>query len=367
MRYFLVLIPIGIFFLMHLLVGWRLYSLSEQVFRWKPLLLWFAAMLLNVVVVMTVTMRGGWNPVIRIWRVATETYLGLLFILLSALLFWGVVQWAAGFWRPIPAPVSRWVVFSATAVYVIAGLANAMTVRVKTLELTSTKISAPLTVVQICDLHLGPVHGAGFVRRVVALANSVNPDLVLVTGDLLERGVHPGMLRGFHNLEAPGYMIWGNHDKFLPRRQAMDLIAETPFTLLEDEVVRLDDRLQIVGLDYPGFGGERKQGEVLGRLPIRDDLFTLLLSHAPMDFPHWQEYPIDLQLAGHTHAGQIVPFNLVVRLRYRLLSGLYREGGTAVYVSPGTGTWGPPLRLGTRNEVTCIKLLPETPAEGRER
>jgi len=154
-------------------------------------------------------------------------------------------------------------------------------------------------------------------------------------------------------------MIWGNHDKFLPRRQALELIAETPFTLLEDEVVLVGDQLQVVGLDYPGFQGERAQGGVLGRLPIRDSLYTLLLAHAPMDFPHWQEYPIDLQLAGHTHAGQIVPFNLVVRLRYHLLAGLYREGGKTTYVSPGTGTWGPPFRLGSRNEVTCIKLLPE--------
>ncbi len=359
MRYFFILIPIGIFFLMHLFVGWRMCSLFEQAFRWKPLLLWFSAMLLNVVLVMTITMRGGWNPLVRIWRVATETYLGLLFILFSALLFWGLVQWAAGFWRPIPAPVSRWVVLGATVIYVCAALANAMTVRVKTVELTSPKLTAPLTLVQMSDLHLGPVHGAGYVRRLVQLTNSVSPDLVLVTGDLLERGIQPGTLGGFHDLRAPAFMVWGNHDKFFPRRQALELIAETPFTLLEDDVLLLENGVQLVGLDYPGFGGERAQGDVLGRLPMREGLFTLLLSHAPMDFPHWADTPVDLQLAGHTHSGQIVPFNLVVRMRYQLLSGLYREGGKTTYVSPGTGTWGPPLRLGTRNEVTCIKLLPE--------
>jgi predicted MPP superfamily phosphohydrolase len=359
MRYFFILIPIGIFFLMHLFVGWRMSSLFEQAFRWRPLLLWFSAVLLNVVLVMTITMRGGWNPCIRIWRVATETYLGLLFILLSVLCAWGVIQWAAGFHRPIQAPVARWVVFVVTGIYMIAALANALTVRIRTVDLMSAKLTAPLTLVQISDLHLGPVYGARYVDRLVELANSVNPDLVLVTGDLLERGVQHEMLRGFNGLNAPGYFIWGNHDKFLPRREALDLLAVTPFTLLEDEVVQLDDRLQIIGLDYPGFGGERSQGDVLGRLPLRGDRFTLLLSHAPMEFPDWKRYPIDLQLAGHTHAGQIIPFNLVVRMRYRLLHGLYREGGKTAYVSPGTGTWGPPLRLGTRNEVTCIKLLPE--------
>lgn len=359
MRYFFILIPIGIFFLMHLGVGWRVSSLFEQTFKWKPFLIWFAVMLLNVVAAMAVTMRGTWNPLIRIWRVATETYLGLLFILLSVVLCWGLVQWAVGLWRPIPAPLSRWVVFGTTAVYVIAALANAMTVRLNTVELTSPKLTAPLTLVQMSDLHLGPVHGAGYVRRLVEMANSVNPDLVLITGDLLERGIQPGILQGFNDLRAPAIMIWGNHDKFFPRPVALELIAETPFTLLEDNVVLVGDQLQIVGLDYPGFGGERSQGDVLGQLSLRDDLFTLLLSHSPMDFPHWRATPIDLQLAGHTHAGQIIPFNLVVRMRYRLLHGLYREGGKAVYVSPGTGTWGPPLRLGTRNEITCIKLLPE--------
>jgi len=359
MRYFFILIPIGIFFLMHLFVGWRLGSLFEQTFRWKPILLWFSLMLLNIIVVMTMTMRGHWNPVIRIWRVATETYLGLLFILLSMLLAWGIIQWAAGLYRPLPAPVSRWVVLTATAIYLVVALVNAMSVRVKTVELTSPKLEAPLTLVQISDTHLGPVHGAGYVRRLVELANSVNPDLVLVTGDLLERGIQPGTLQGFQDLRAPSYMVWGNHDKFFPRRQAMALIDETPFTLLEDEVMILGERLQLVGLDYPDFRAEASLGGQLGELPLRTDLFTILLSHSPIDFPQWEGTPVDLQLAGHTHSGQITPFDLVVKMRYRLLAGLYQEGGKAVYVSPGTGTWGPPLRLGSRNEVTCIRILPE--------
>lgn len=363
MRAFLILVPIAIFFLMHLGVAWRLSAVLEQAFRWKPLLLWFAAMLLNIVAVMTVTMRGGWNPLVRAWRVATETYLGLLFILLSILLCWGIVQGAAALLRkPVPGPVSCWVVFGAAAVYVAAALANAMTVRLKTVELTSPKLDAPLTLVQLSDLHLGPVHGAGYVERLVALANEARPDLVLVTGDLLERGVRPEMLEGFNELRAPAYFIWGNHDKFLPRHEALELLASTPLILLEDGVAEVDGRVRLVGLDYPGFDGERKQGQALARMALRPGPYTVLLSHAPMDFALWEDQPVDLQLSGHTHAGQIVPFNLVVRLRYRLLHGLYRRGARAAYVSPGSGTWGPPLRLGTRNEVTCIRILPE----GRE-
>ena len=364
MRYFFILIPIGIFFLMHLGVAWRLYDLFEQPFRWKPLILWFVAMLLNIVVVMTVTMRsGGYNIIVRFWRVATETYLGVLFILLSTLLAWGLVQWVAGWWRPIPPPVSRWVVLGGAALYVIVALANAMTVRVKTVELTSPKIHTPMTLVLMSDLHLGPVHGAAYVDKLVSLANAVDPDVVLFTGDVLERGIKPGTLRGFRNLEAPSYLVWGNHDRFFRRDHALALFAEAPFTLLEDDVVRFNDQLQIVGLSYPGFGDERTGRSRLGQLPMETGPFTLLLSHDPLDFPRWADTAADLQLAGHTHAGQIVPFNLVVRMRYRQLSGLYRQGDKTTYVSPGTGTWGPPLRLGSRNEVTCIKLLPE---EGRE-
>jgi len=364
MRYFFILIPIGIFFLMHFGVAWRLHDLFDQPFRWKPLLLWFTAMLLNIIVVMTITMRSGaYNPFIRIWRVATETYLGLLFILLSALLAWGVVQWVTSWWRPIPSNISRWVVFTATAIYIIAALANAMTVRLKTIELTSPKIDTPQTIVLMSDLHLGPVHGADYVDKLVKLANEAEPDLVVFTGDLLERGIRPGTLTGFQNLDAPSYLVWGNHDRFFRRSDALALFAEAPFTLLEDDVVRFSDQLQVVGLNYPGFGDERTLGERLKRLPIHNGRFTLLLSHAPLDFPHWKDTPVDLQLAGHTHAGQIVPFNLVVRMRYRQLSGLYQHGDKTTYVTPGTGTWGPPLRLGTRNEVTCIRLLPDKEAQ----
>jgi predicted MPP superfamily phosphohydrolase len=255
--------------------------------------------------------------------------------------------------------VSRWVVLGGTALYVVAALANAMTVRVKTVELISPKIHTPMTLVLMSDLHLGPVHGAAFVDRLVTLANSVDPDLVVITGDVLERGIRPGTLEGFNRLDAPSYLVWGNHDKFFPREQAMGLIAEAPFTLLEDDVVRIGDQLQLVGLDYPDFRLRKGWGERIGRLPIADGPFTLMLSHDPLDFPHWADTPVDLQLAGHTHAGQIIPFNLAVRMVYRQTSGLYRQGGKSTYVTPGTGTWGPPLRLGTRNEVTCIRLLPE--------
>ena len=116
------------------------------------------------------------------------------------------------------------------------------------------------------------------------------------------------------------------------------------------------EQLQIIGFDdhaHPDF-----LGEALPQLNLRQDLFSVLLFHRPLGLNHSAAHGIDLQLAGHTHNGQIKPFNLLVRLQFKFLKGLYKEGNTHLYVNEGTGTWGPPMRLGSRSEVTLFRISP---------
>ena len=194
-----------------------------------------------------------------------------------------------------------------------------------------------------------------------AQTNALKPDLVALTGDVADIGATPEMLAGFAQLRAPAFFVWGNHDQFFSRERVAQIFRSTPITILRNEIVRVRDDLQIIGLDYLERHPQNDPKPILANLTLTDDLFTLLLSHAPIDFSRMDSQPIDLQLAGHTHAGQIFPFNLLVKRLYPRFQGLYTLGNRAIYVSSGTATWGPPMRLGTRNEITVIRLAPSPP------
>jgi predicted MPP superfamily phosphohydrolase len=167
------------------------------------------------------------------------------------------------------------------------------------------------------------------------------------------------MLAGFAQLQASAFFVWGNHDDFLSREQVAHVFRKTPIRILTNEVVLFRDMVQIVGLDYLTPQPKPDPRPTLTRLALRQTYVTLPLSHSPIDFDRLDGQPIDLHLAGHTHAGQIFPFGLLVRLFYPRFSRLYTSGTKALYVSSGTGTWGPPMSLGSRNELTVVRLLPQ--------
>jgi predicted MPP superfamily phosphohydrolase len=300
-----------------------------------------------------------WNTAVRLWFVLTMYYVGILWILFVVSLGYALLRGVMHFTAPLPPRVAQVLVIGSAVGLVAYGLAHARQVTVKTIEVSSAKLSAPLTLVQLTDLHLGALHGRSFVARLVAQTNALKPDLVALTGDFVDKGTTPEMLAEFAQLKAPAFFVWGNHDDFLSRDQVAQMFRKTPIRILTNEVVVFRDTMQIVGLDYLTRQPKPDPRPILTRLALRQTYFTLLLSHSPIDFDRLDGQPIDLQLAGHTHAGQIFPFDLLVRLFYPRFSGLYTSGTAALYVSSGTGTWGPPMRLGSQNELTVVRLLPQ--------
>ncbi len=302
--------------------------------------------------------RQAWNEAVRLWWIATVSYIGILWIAFWFLLVYALVQSAAQFVRPIPARASQYIVVIGLLALVSYSVYHARQIQVKTVEIFSDKVDEPITVVQLTDLHLGAINRENFVERVVAQTNALEPDLVVITGDLLDTGASVEMLQGFNRLKAPAFFVWGNHDQFLKAGRAEEILATTPIRILKNETVLYNDTLQIIGLDYLERQPDVEVKPVLTSLSPSHEAFTLLLSHAPLDFPDIGAHPIDLQLAGHTHSGQIFPFELIVRTRYPRYRGLYTQGDRTLYVSTGTGTWGPPMRLGTDSEITLLRLLP---------
>lgn len=359
MRFFTIFFAIfvSVSFGLHYYVIRRFCRIFEYPHIWKVFLPIFVLATANFIGTMFAA-RQAWNGLVRLWWIATVSYIGVLWIAFSLLLVYALVQVVTQFVAPIPARASQYFVVIGLAALVAHSVYHARQIDVKTVEIFSDKVQEPVTIVQLSDLHLGAINGKSFVERVVAQTNALEPDLVVITGDLLDMGASAEMAQGFNRLTAPTFFVWGNHDRFLRSGQAEQILSATPIRILKNETVFYNDALQIIGLDYLERQPEVEIKPILTSLSPGHDVFTLLLSHAPIDFPDLGDHPIDLQLAGHTHSGQIFPFELIVRSRYPRYRGLYTQGERSLYVSTGTGTWGPPMRLGTDSEIIVVRLLP---------
>ena len=291
------------------------------------------------------------NGLTRLALRVSYLWLGLGFTALMVLVPLALLRTVTG-WHGQSA---AWAAAALTAVVCIIALVNAQRLHVKTLTLRSAKLTRPLRIVQLSDVHVGSRLPA-FLARVVKRANALAPDLVVITGDLVDmHDVGQTALAPLGELEAPVYFSIGNHERYVDCDALCQRIAATGVRVLRNEAARHGE-LQLIGIDD---ADDRFQvSKQLAALPCAAEAFTLLAYHRPDDVEAAAEAGVDLMLTGHTHNGQIVPFNVLVRRVYPRIAGHYEVDGTSLYVSTGTGTWGPVMRLGSRNELTLLTLEP---------
>ncbi len=222
-----------------------------------------------------------------------------------------------------------------------------------------------LRIAQISDLHVGPTLKRDFVEDVVRRVNAENPDLLAMTGDMIDG--YPHLLR--HDLEpladlsAPRGRFWvtGNHEYYWGAEDWMAEARRLGFeVLLNDHRVIRRNGARLVVAGVPDTHGGRFLKDHVGQpakaLEGAGEGFRLLLAHQPRDCFRAAEAGFHLQLSGHTHGGQFFPWNLLVRLQQPFVSGLNRMDNLLVYTNRGTGYWGPPVRLGVSSEVTILRL-----------
>lgn len=290
----------------------------------------------------------------RVAYTLASAWLGVFFLLFSLLIFYEPM-------RLLFHTDSRRVgvlLLAAAGTLSIYGLVNALFIQVRQITIPITGLPAPLRVVHLSDLHVGTINNSGYLSRVVAKTNATTPDIVCITGDMFD-GIGPvtaHTVAPLKDLHAPAYFATGNHEKYSGPGKVTAILADTGVTILRNRVVTFQG-IQIAGVDNPARENE-KRNPVVGTLPIDPQRPCLLLYHTPTGIEDARRAGVDLQLSGHTHAGQLVPFNLLTRLVYPYFCGLYRIGDFFLHVSPGTGTWGPPMRLGSRSEITCVNLVP---------
>ncbi|MGO8968208.1 MAG: metallophosphoesterase [Myxococcaceae bacterium] len=222
-------------------------------------------------------------------------------------------------------------------------------------------------IVQMSDVHLGDVLGRPFLEELVRRCNALRPDLVAVTGDLVDGTVqHLGptvsALSGLRSREGT-FFVMGNHEYYAGDREWAEALSGMGIQVLRNRYLTLGDaggRLDVVGVDdygqrdVPNGRGYDLEAALAGRDAGRA---AVLLAHQPRGVEAALDRGIGLQLSGHTHGGQLFPITLVVDAAYRYSAGLYPVGEGHVYVSRGTGFWGPPMRIGSPSEITSVTLL----------
>jgi len=292
------------------------------------------------------------------WRPATWsrwlsavalTWLGISFIAFTLVLGWEIIH----LFVPLDDRVSGFSLLFLISLLSLVGICNAQLPIVRTVAIPAPAALRGTTFAQISDVHVGSRSGR-YLKRVVAKINARKPDYVLITGDLIDfRDITAAELSPLSDLDAPVYLVIGNHERYVDLAAICERLRSLGVHVLRNESLLLGD-IQLLGID----DSERKSQvrSVLEQLEPVPDKFRVLLYHRPDGARDAAQWGVDLMLCGHTHNGQIMPFNLLVRRFFPRICGLYTIEQLHLYVSSGTGTWGPILRLGSRSEIGMIRL-----------
>jgi predicted MPP superfamily phosphohydrolase len=219
------------------------------------------------------------------------------------------------------------------------------------------------SIVQLSDLHAGMTIDRAFVERVVDIANGLSPDLLALTGDLVDGKVDDlreevaplAKLRAKHGVFA----VTGNHEYYAGADAWIAELSRHGVRYLRNQRVTIADGFELAGVDDYSADGYRGHGEDLAAATAgrRADLPLVLLAHQPRQVRRAAKHGVDLQLSGHTHGGQIWPWHFIVKIQQGgLLAGRYEHEGTQLYVTRGCGYWGPPVRVLAPLEITRIIL-----------
>ncbi|MDP2908099.1 MAG: metallophosphoesterase [Nanoarchaeota archaeon] len=294
------------------------------------------------------------NIFTRAFYAASSAWLGILFLLFSALIIYEVVK----LFIKINPKYSAIVILVVIGIISLFSIINAQLVSVKTINIP--EFPTKLRAVQITDIHMGTLYNHEYLQTIVDKVNKLNPDVVFITGDIVSGGsrLRPGMFDELKKIKAKTFFIYGNHEFYENIEEFNKTFETTGIKILHDEITEFKG-VQILGAGFSQEGGFHSEAggdplkDRLKRIEYSKDKPLIILKHIPNVL---EGTNADLILAGHTHQGQIYPFIIFTRMTTKYTGGLYKDGKTSIYVSPGTGTWGPPMRFGSKNEITLLEL-----------
>lgn len=250
----------------------------------------------------------------------------------------------------------------------VAGYFNARSPRVKVLELNIPKQAGSIKSLEVAvasDIHLGTIIGRERLNTIVEKINSLHADLVLFPGDIVDEDLAPVIKQNLGEMlrtikaKYGVYATTGNHEYIGGVEEACTYLTEHGIRILRDEVVNVNGGVVLVGREdrsISQFNGKKRRPLAELMTGVDKKYPIILMDHQPFGLHEAVEQGVDLQLSGHTHHGQLWPFNAITNAIYELSWGYKKTDQTHFYVSSGVGTWGPPVRLGNTPEIIHLKL-----------
>jgi uncharacterized protein len=304
------------------------------------------------------------SRVVRWFYTMAAIWLGALnFFFFAAIASWLVygLAWIIGW--DVNGRVLVGTLFGGAAVVSAFGVINASSTRVRRIRVKLAhlpEVWKGRKAALISDLHLGHVWHLGFVRRMVRTIAKLEPEIVWISGDLYDGTAvdAEGVAAPLRELKAPlgAFFVEGNHEEFRDPTRFLNAIRGAGVRVLDNEKTVVDG-LQIVGVPYRHATHADHFRRVLESIGVDRGRASVLLTHAPDQVGVAEAAGIGLQVSGHTHLGQVVPWTWLARRIYRrFVYGLHRIGKMLVYTSSGAGTWGPPLRVGSAPEIVLIEF-----------
>jgi uncharacterized protein len=295
------------------------------------------------------------NSIFRTTYILASVWMGMLFLSFCALALYHVIDRFV----PITTWITGIIIVCIILLATIYSIMHAYSFKIKEMDIYNDK-DADIKIVQISDVHLGVINGKSYLKHIVDKINGVHPDVVLITGDLFDGRYHydKDILHVLNDINASVYFSSGNHDEYTNLSIVKELLKDTKVKWLRNEVAEYKG-IYIIGLDDTR--DSKNVGARLYALNMSTDLskkYTILMNHRPIGWKDASKY-VDLMLSGHTHAGQLWPFNYLTVVEGNAMSGVHKiphNERFMLYASPGTGTWGPPMRLGSDTEITVFNI-----------
>ncbi|MBK7028664.1 MAG: metallophosphoesterase [Bacteroidales bacterium] len=318
------------------------------------------------------------SPVSDTFHWLGAIWLGLMIHFLMALLVIDIIRlinWIIPFYPDfmVKDPVqTRFWILKGVVILVggvaIAGFINAVNPRVNELTIKINKIVGSrkeLTIVLASDIHMGTLVGPKRTLKMVNRINALKPDLILFAGDMVDEDLAPVIRHdlgiSLSQLKAPlgVYAITGNHEYIGGAEKAVKYLEAHNIKLLRDTAVLVDQSFYLAGRDdrdKPRFSGKERKSisQILNGIDASKPI--IMMDHQPFKLDDVAKAGVDLQLSGHTHHGQLWPFNFITKAIYEVSWGYKQKGNSHFYVSSGYGGWGPPMRTGNRPELVKIHL-----------
>lgn len=378
MKSYLFLVVLAVFLLIYSAANYYIYIRGGQSFAvQQPLKRWatIAFIMISYSFFVGIILERVASSALSEWIFRIGSFwLPVMLYLIMALVLIDFVRLLDHFFHFLP-DVTKSMKFSAglivvslVTLVVFAGHINALSVNVKNIPLTINKKvegKSDVRILMASDIHLGALIGERSEKKLLDIINEQQPDLVLLCGDLIDSDIAPVLRKnlGKHiqEIKTPMgvYAITGNHEYIGGINQALSYLERIHIKVLIDTVVTLPNGIQLVGRNDRaayGFG-------VKGQVPLKELMRNIdhskpvvVMNHQPYNLDEAVDAGADLHLSGHTHHGQLWPFNYITKALFELSWGYLKKAESHFYVSSGFGTWGPTVRLGNRPEVVVFDL-----------